>query len=256
MSRVRPDRHALAVVTGARRGIGFAMAEALAAAGADIIGVSATIEPTGSAIERRRRPRTGRSFEASRCRLRRPRRRRRTRRRARRARAVDILVNNAGTIERAPAAEHPLELLGPRHRGRPVEPVRAHPGASAAADARARPRQDHLHRVAAELPGRHQRPGLRRGEVRHRRPDQGARERVGGARRQRQRASRPATSRPTTPRRCGTTRTGRRRSSTASRPAAGATPTTSPAPRSSSPRRASDYVSGVVLPVDGGWLGR
>ena len=39
-----------AVVTGAKRGIGFAMAAGLAAAGADIIGVSATIEPTGSAI--------------------------------------------------------------------------------------------------------------------------------------------------------------------------------------------------------------
>ena len=38
----------LAVVTGARRGIGFAMAEALAAAGADVIGVSATLEPKGS----------------------------------------------------------------------------------------------------------------------------------------------------------------------------------------------------------------
>jgi len=41
----------LAIVTGARRGIGFAMAEALAQAGADIIGVSATLEASGSAIE-------------------------------------------------------------------------------------------------------------------------------------------------------------------------------------------------------------
>ena len=36
-----------AVVTGARRGIGLAMATALAEAGADIIGVSATLEPEG-----------------------------------------------------------------------------------------------------------------------------------------------------------------------------------------------------------------
>ena len=43
-------RGRLAVVTGAKRGIGFAMAEALASAGSDIIAVSATIEEEGSAI--------------------------------------------------------------------------------------------------------------------------------------------------------------------------------------------------------------
>ncbi len=42
-----------AVVTGARRGIGLAIAEALARAGADIIGVSASLEPTGSVVQRR-----------------------------------------------------------------------------------------------------------------------------------------------------------------------------------------------------------
>ncbi|WP_150307788.1 SDR family oxidoreductase [Planctomonas psychrotolerans] len=98
----------LAVVTGAKRGIGFAMAEALAAAGADVIGVSATLEPTGSAIEAAVTAH-GRAFEARAVDF------------ADRAavlalgeelasRGVDILVNNAGTIERAPAAEHPLEL--------------------------------------------------------------------------------------------------------------------------------------------------
>jgi 2-deoxy-D-gluconate 3-dehydrogenase len=98
----------LAVVTGARRGIGFAIAEALAAAGADIIGVSANLEPEGSAIERAVLEH-GQNFEA------------RTVDFADRAavlslgddladRRPDILVNNAGTIERAPAAEHPLEL--------------------------------------------------------------------------------------------------------------------------------------------------
>ena len=97
----------LAVVTGAKRGIGFAMAEALAAAGADIIGVSASIEPSGSAIERAVLAH-GRAFEAIAVdfadrsavvalaeRL--------------AAQPVDILVNNAGTIRRSPAAEHPLE---------------------------------------------------------------------------------------------------------------------------------------------------
>ncbi len=97
-----------AVVTGARRGIGFAMAVALAEAGADIIGVSATLAPFGSEIERAVTA-TGRSFEGLACDF---------------AdagavdalgvalagREIDTLVNNAGTIERSPAAEHPLEL--------------------------------------------------------------------------------------------------------------------------------------------------
>ena len=97
-----------AVVTGARRGIGFAMATALADAGADIIGVSATLEPHGSEIEQAVTA-AGRSFEGFACdfadpdavgalgeKL--------------ASREIDILVNNAGTIERAPAAEHPLPL--------------------------------------------------------------------------------------------------------------------------------------------------
>jgi 2-deoxy-D-gluconate 3-dehydrogenase len=96
----------LAVVTGCRRGIGLAMADALAGAGADIIGVSAALEPTGSEAARRVEAH-GRTFTPFQVDL------------ADRAavaafaagllagdRPVDILVNNAGTIRRAPAAEH------------------------------------------------------------------------------------------------------------------------------------------------------
>ncbi|MEV4116258.1 SDR family oxidoreductase [Nonomuraea sp. NPDC049695] len=97
----------LAVVTGARRGIGRAMARALAEAGADVIGVSANLEESGSAVEKDVVA-AGRTFEAIRTDfadaeavralatdL------------AGRERPVDILVNNAGTIRRAPASEHP-----------------------------------------------------------------------------------------------------------------------------------------------------
>ena len=55
-----------AVVTGARRGIGFAMATALAEAGADIIGVSASLESHGSEIEKAVTS-AGRSFEGIAC---------------------------------------------------------------------------------------------------------------------------------------------------------------------------------------------
>ena len=98
-----------AVVTGARRGIGLAMATALAEAGADIIGVSATLEPEGSVVEQRVTS-LGRRFTGFSADF--------ADRDAVRGLAddlltmgpIDILVNNGGTIARKPAAEHPDEL--------------------------------------------------------------------------------------------------------------------------------------------------
>ncbi|MEU8331937.1 SDR family NAD(P)-dependent oxidoreductase [Micromonospora sp. NPDC048839] len=99
----------VAVVTGARRGIGLAMAEALALAGADIVGVSAQLESDGSEVERRVRA-AGRQFTALRADLG---DRRAVHQLARDLTAlgpIDILVNNGGTIARTPAAEHPDEM--------------------------------------------------------------------------------------------------------------------------------------------------
>jgi 2-dehydro-3-deoxy-D-gluconate 5-dehydrogenase len=96
----------LALVTGCRRGIGLAMTEALAAAGADIIGVSASLEPTQSEPERRVHA-LGRTFAAEPTDLSDLAAvRGLTARLADRERQVDILVNNAGTIRRAAAVEH------------------------------------------------------------------------------------------------------------------------------------------------------
>ncbi len=95
-----------ALVTGCKRGIGKAMAVALAEAGADIIGVSASLELHGSEVEKAVTA-TGKSFKAYQCDF-----------GDRKALyefikqvkedypKVDILVNNAGTILRAPAVEH------------------------------------------------------------------------------------------------------------------------------------------------------
>lgn len=93
-----------ALVTGARRGIGLAMASALAGAGADIVAVSAGMEASGSEVEKRVRE-TGRRFTAYQVDF------------ADRAAItefashaagldIDILINNAGTISRAPAVDH------------------------------------------------------------------------------------------------------------------------------------------------------
>lgn len=95
-----------AIVTGCKRGIGKAMAEGLATAGADIIGVSATLE-NNSEVERAVKA-LGRNFYSYQADF------------SKRDElyafihlvkekhsTIDILVNNAGSIKRKPAAEHP-----------------------------------------------------------------------------------------------------------------------------------------------------
>lgn len=96
-----------ALVTGCKRGIGKAMALALAKAGANIIGVSASLELSGSHVEKEVIA-VGRSFKAYQCDF--------SNREAlysfinkvgSDSYDIDILVNNAGTIKRKPAHEHP-----------------------------------------------------------------------------------------------------------------------------------------------------
>jgi 2-deoxy-D-gluconate 3-dehydrogenase len=95
-----------ALVTGASRGLGRAIAHGLARAGADIVAVSASQQSQGSEIQELVEN-TGRRFVGRACNF------------GERAQTyalvdwldseghdIDILVNNAGTIRRAPAAEH------------------------------------------------------------------------------------------------------------------------------------------------------
>ncbi|MET0465661.1 MAG: SDR family oxidoreductase [Chitinophagaceae bacterium] len=99
----------VALVTGGNKGIGKGMALGLAEAGADIIAVSASIELSGSEVEKEVTA-LGRKFKAYQADL--------SNRESIYAflnklkaenNRIDILVNNAGTIMRAPAAEHPDE---------------------------------------------------------------------------------------------------------------------------------------------------
>ncbi|UPL50296.1 2-dehydro-3-deoxy-D-gluconate 5-dehydrogenase KduD [Hymenobacter sublimis] len=100
----------VALVTGCNKGIGQAMALGLAEAGADIIGVSASLARSGSETEQQVQA-LGRQFRAYQADF------------SQREQVdaflaqvqqdfprIDILINNAGTIQRAPAAEHADEL--------------------------------------------------------------------------------------------------------------------------------------------------
>src|SRR6201996_985698 len=99
----------IALVTGCNKGIGRAMALGLAEAGADIIGVSASLALQDSAIEKEIKA-LGVGFSAFQADL--------TDRESLYAfiqkvrekhERIDILINNAGMILRSPAAQHPDE---------------------------------------------------------------------------------------------------------------------------------------------------
>jgi len=93
-----------ALVTGCRRGIGMALAEALAEAGADIIGVSASLKERGEEVATRV-TKLSRKFTGFQCDLS-DRQSLHDLTRKITGTPIDILVNNAGTIRRAPAAEY------------------------------------------------------------------------------------------------------------------------------------------------------
>jgi 2-deoxy-D-gluconate 3-dehydrogenase len=98
----------VALVTGASRGLGAAMALALADAGADVAVHANENPPTATESAIAAKGRRARSFTANLA------------KRDQTVRLVpdviaafgrlDILVNNAGTIQRAPAAQHPDEM--------------------------------------------------------------------------------------------------------------------------------------------------
>jgi 2-deoxy-D-gluconate 3-dehydrogenase len=98
-----------ALVTGCNKGIGMGMALGLAEAGANILGVSASLESSGSEIEKKVQA-LGRTFKAYQADFsNRESLYAFTRKVLEENPAIDILINNAGTIMRAPAAEHPDE---------------------------------------------------------------------------------------------------------------------------------------------------
>jgi 2-deoxy-D-gluconate 3-dehydrogenase len=95
-----------ALVTGCNKGIGKAMAIGLAEAGASIIGVSYSLELSGSEVEKEVLL-AGSAFKAYQANLEdRPSLYAFLEKLFAENERIDILVNNAGTIMRAPAAEH------------------------------------------------------------------------------------------------------------------------------------------------------
>ena len=176
----------VALVTGASRGLGAATAAALATAGA-AVALHSNEQPATQTAERICNE-SGRRTELFTADL------------ADRAAAdalfaetiaafgkVDILVNNAGIIRRKAAAQHSDEdwdaviEVNLSNAFRLCRAMGKHLIDTGA------PGKNHQRRVTVVVPGRRHRSRLRRGEGRPRPAHEGARERVGGSRHQRQR---------------------------------------------------------------------
>ena len=234
------------------------MAEALAAAGADIIGVSASARAGRQRGRGERVEALGRRFTAMPADL------------ADRAAGGRLAATSSAPSSRpstswsttparsrrAPAVDHQRRRLGPRARGQPDAASSCWPRRSARRWSSRGEREDHLHRVPAQLPGRHQ----RRRATRRRSPASPASDRrwptSGRPTASTSTRSRPATSPPTTRRRCATTPPARRRSCERIPAGRWGDPATSPARPCSWPRARRTTCTASSSPVDGGWLGR
>lgn len=241
-----------ALVTGARRGIGAAIAAGYAAAGAELILMArdAALEDTLEAIKQNGGGDASvviadfadpAAVEAAAADLARERR-------------IDILVNNAGDDPAGAGGRDHDRGLAARDRREPQLHLGGHT-VDRGRDGGTAYREDRHDRVVAELPGRDQRPGLHREQACGGGADPGAGQRVGTGR---------------GPGECDRARLHQHRQHHGAARGPGAEAAIRqriPAGRWGQPEEvvgaavflassAADYVNGHVLAVDGGWLAR
>ena len=170
---------------------------------------------------------------------------------------IDILVNNAGLIRRQPAATHTDEDWDLVIEREPVDACSAC-ARGAGAHMLERGQGGKIVNIASLLSfqGGITVPGVRRREGRRRAADQGARQRVGRRAASTSTRSRPATWKPTTRPRCAPTPTRNRQIIERIPAGRWGVPADLAGAVIFLASRASDYVHGHVLTVDGGWMGR